>query len=158
MPESVYVRKSVKCVLAAVALLIVAGCYGVRNAPQDHPVPAPLVVPTSPDRLWPAIVEVVGDYHLAVQTMDRESGLLQTGPMRSASVVYWDCGEIEGYDGKIKSHLQDTIFVKFTLTATPVGADSTRVRVVASPSDCTSRGTIEQEMAQKIVAHWKERG
>lgn len=144
-----------------VLALLESGCSNIP--PRMYPVPEPVIVPAARDSVWPSVIEVVSDYRLAIQTIDRTSGIVQTEAMRDDNPLYWDCGqEKANLEGSVTRPVPVYVLTTFTITATPAGRDSTRVRVVTNPERigrgvCTSTGTLEGRMAAAVLSHWINR-
>lgn len=144
-------------VMVALLALASAGCSNIP--PKVYAVPEPTIVPAPPDSVWPLVIETVSDYRLAVQTIDRTSGLLQTEPMTSSDSTYWDCGQRPDINGNPMRPVPVNVITTLTITATPTGRDSTRVRVVSNPRTtgsgvCVTTGALEREMAAAVHARW----
>lgn len=143
-------------ILTVTATLGGLGCSNKWIPPSAYPEPAPVVLAIPRDSLWPAIVETVADYKLAVKTIDRQSGLLQTEQMSSFESTWWDCGSYPNPTWSNYREVQPDLKASITITATPVGADSTRVRVVSNLNAvvaCRSRGVVEKQMVEGIAKH-----
>ncbi|HWP38236.1 MAG TPA: hypothetical protein VNL18_11855 [Gemmatimonadales bacterium] len=114
------------------------------------------------------MVDVVTEHQLAIQTIDRASGILQTSTMRSRGSHYWDCGtqRIQDPDaaqlGQMKTvAIADLgIVVRLTISAVARAGGSTLVRVSANPDRayerCVSKGVFEAEFARQIETRWRE--
>ena len=147
-----------------VLLLIgVLGCVSY-TPPSTYPAPEPVIIPTTPDSVWPAVVDVVTEIKLMVRTIDHTSGFLQTSLMRTWGSEYWDCGQEErsAYargGSKVVSLANRGLDVFVTISAVPRGSE-TLLRVSATPDRawvlCKSKGVWETEFAQKILERWKE--
>lgn len=144
----------------ALVVPTLTGCANHWIPPTVYPESAPLIVAAARDSLWPAIVEVVADYKLAVRTIDRQSGLLQTEQMSSFDVAWWDCGSYPNPTWSNYRQVSPDVKASITITVTPMGSDSSRVRVVSNLNSlvtCTSRGVIEKQMVDGIAKHWQQR-
>jgi len=148
-----------------VLLLIgVLGCVPRYIPPSTYPAPEPVVIPIHPDSVWPAVVDVVTEIGLFVQTIDRTSGFLQTSEMETNGTNYWDCGQEERPVGKagrkeMFSLANQDLYVFVTVSAVPM-SDKALLRVSINPlvrwSHCVSKGVWETQLAQKILERWKE--
>lgn len=157
--------------MASHRLLLLAGlafaCSSYRPA-ATYPAPEPIVIPVTPDSVWPAVVDVVTERQLAIQTIDRASGFLQTSTMRSRGSQYWDCGTQRMQDpdaaalGQMRTvALADQgVVVSLTISAVPRAGGTTLLRVTANPDRayerCVSKGVLEAEFSQQIQARWRQ--
>jgi len=128
-----------------------------------YPAPEPVVIPTTPDSVWPAVVDVVTENQLSIETIDRASGLLQTSVMRTRGAELWDCGKEKRPRNLTESDtvaLADAwLDVRITVSAVPRSGE-TLLRVSANPDvgyrQCKSKGVWETQFAQKILGRWRE--
>ncbi len=141
--------------LLTLTLAAVAACSGPRPAaiaavPEDDltVVPAPL------EAVWWAIIDVVSEYDLKLETMDLGRGYLRserTAFANAAAHDYWVCApepasEPEGV---------------LSIRALPVndGETSLEVSAVPVPVDgrwCSSNGVLEDEVSRRVFERWQE--
>ena len=148
-----------------ILLIGVLGCIPRYIPPSSYPAPEPVVIPIQPDSVWSAVVDVVTERGLLIQTIDRASGFLQTSEMRTRGSEYWDCGQEERPVGKagrkeLFSLADEYLGFFVTVSAVPRGVGETLLRVSVNPlvgwRRCVSKGVWETQLAQQILERWRE--
>jgi hypothetical protein len=141
-------------------LVLATACI---TPPNTYPEPKPVIIAAPRDAVWPAIVESAGSYGLVVSTIDRGSGIVQSGRMLAPSDTNdWDCGYSTAYEGP----MIHPVLVVLTITAVPFGRDSTRLRATANPGlprlgttekyQCVSKGQLEARIIRSILDAWTQ--
>ncbi len=142
-----------------IAMLVASGCANIP--PTSYPPPAPVTINDSVAGVWPAIIDVITERQLPIQTVDRASGLVQTEIIRSHAIEWWDCGRY----GQTRASIAENegVYVVLTISAVPRGGTQTQLRVGADPrvstasgAPCNSRGQYEREFIDQVVARWRE--
>ena len=136
--------------LAALAACTSPQPVSVGAAPEDNPtvVPAPL------EAVWWAIIDVVGEYDLELETMDLGRGYIrsQRTAFEDATVAdYWACAPepIFEPDGVL------------SIRAVPINDGETSLEVSAVPIArdgrlCASNGILEDEVGDRVFRRWQE--
>ena len=143
--------------IALGALFIgVAACSptppGTTAAPEQTVVPAPL------EAVWWAVVDVVGEYDLPLESMDLGRGYIRTGrAVIPGGSEYWQCADSELGGGSEV----DEVGAAVSITVIPVNAGSTQLRVTADPTTssgllCASLGSFEERVGERIYERWQE--
>jgi hypothetical protein len=159
-----------RCALALL-MFALAGCFPLKYAGPTltPPVRDSLLVAASFGRTWDAAINVFAENNLAIQTLDRSSGLLvprdaQYAALMSDTVAtYADCG-MEYPNNSWRKPLAPTS-ARFNIV---VRGDSARSSVLVRAfftapipagflGDCRSRGVYESSMERLIKAR-AERG
>ena len=129
--------------------------------PTGYPPPAPVTISDSVAAVWPAIIDVITERQLPIQTVDRSSGLVQTELLRSYSADWWDCGKHGATRQPIAE--REGVYAVLTISAVPRGGTQTQLRIGADPrvstatgAPCTSRGLYEREFIDHVVQRWRE--
>ena len=140
----------VTLILAALAACSSPQPVSIVAAPEDEPtvVPAPL------EAVWWAIIDVVGEYELDLETMDLSRGYIRserTAFDEASSADYWVCAPEPSTE-------PDGVL---SIRAVPVNDGDTRPEVSAIPIPrdgrlCVSNGVLEDEVSDRVFRRWQE--
>jgi len=125
---------------------------GAAAAPQQTVVPAPL------EAVWWAVVDVVGEYDLPMESMDLGRGYIRTGrAVIPDGSRHWQCADPEFGGGSEV----DEVGAAVSITVVPVNSGSTQLRVTADPTTssgliCASLGSFEERVGERIYERWRE--
>ena len=136
--------------LAALAACSNPQQVSVAGAPEDEAtvVPAPL------EAVWWAIIDVVAEYDLKLETMDLGRGYIRserTAFSDAAVADYWACAPEPSSE-------PDGVL---SIRAVPVNDGETSLEVSAVPIArdgrlCTSNGVLEDEVSNRVFRRWQE--
>ena len=136
--------------LAALAACSNPPPVSVAGAPEKEAtvVPAPL------EAVWWAIIDVVAEYDLKLETMDLGRGYIRserTAFADAAVADYWACAPEPSSE-------PDGVL---SIRAVPVNDGETSLEVSAVPIArdgrlCTSNGVLEAEVSNRVFRRWQE--
>ena len=141
--------------ILTLALVAMAAC----STPQSGPVAAApdddnTVVPAPLEAVWWAIIDVVGEYDLELETMDLGRGYIRSERTTFADARakdYWACAPEPSLE-------PDGVL---SIRAVPVNNGETSLEVSAFPiavdgRACSSTGSLEQAVAARVFERWQE--
>jgi hypothetical protein len=112
------------------------------------------VVPAPLEAVWWAIIDVVGEYGLELETMDLGRGYLRserTAFADASTEDYWACmpEPASEPDGVL------------SIRAIPINDGEIRLQVTAVPiaergRSCASNGVLEYEVGNRVYERWQE--
>lgn len=150
-------------------ILALVGACSSRKPPEVHPLPDPVTIAADADSVWPAIIDVVTEFNLPLEWLDRASGYLKTDRIGSTNPDWWDCGTGPGTDPDdpwAGWYGDKPLLVTTTvaIAVVPLGDGGSQVRITTAPQgvkdqkpvQCTSRGSFESELYVRIVERWQE--
>ena len=143
----------------ALGALFIAVAACSPTPPKTAAGPEQTVVPAPLEAVWWAVVDVVGEYDLPLESMDLGRGYIRTGrAVIPADDEYWQCADSEGGGG---SYGDEEVGAAISITVVPVNAGSTQLRVTADPTTssgrlCTSLGSFEERIGERIYERWQE--
>lgn len=141
--------------IVTLTLAVLAACsnpqqVSVAGAPEEEAtvVPAPL------EAVWWAIIDVVAEYDLKLETMDLGRGYIRserTAFEDAAIADYWVCAPEPSSE-------PDGVL---SIRAVPVNDGETSLEVSAVPIAidgrlCTSNGVLENEVSNRVFQRWQE--
>ncbi len=147
-------RKMQKYILT-LTLAALAACSSPLPVPVAMaPEKESTVVPAPLEAVWWAIIDVVAEYDLELETMDLGRGYIRserTAFENSAVADYWVCAPEPSIE-------PDGVL---SIRAVPVndGETSLEVSAVPVPRDgrlCASNGVLEDEVSDRVFRRWQE--
>lgn len=114
----------------------------------------PTVVPAPLEAVFWAIIDVVGEYQIPLETMDIGRGYLRSEPTAFSGAnaqEFWACSpEPDQVPEGVLS-----------IRALPVNDGETRLQVTAVPAPgdgrwCSSTGVLEAQLSERVYARWQE--
>ena len=107
-------------------------------------------------KTWDAVIDVFAERNISIKTLDRTSGLIVAEPMqvgRTAGEAYADCGAVMGMAIPASAATWN-ILVRGDTAVTTVKATVRFLNVTTgrygSTTECSSRGSWEQELEQRV--------
>ena len=138
--------------------LLLAALLGACATPRPETAAGPEeldpVVDAPLEAIWWAIIDVVAEYDLDLQTMDLGRGYIRSAPSHFPDAdagSFWSCavGGASPRDGVL------------SIRAVPQASGATRLEVAAVPvADdgrfCTSNGVLERQVTRRVAERWRE--